>query len=292
MPQKEIFAAIAIQIITCTSAIGLGTDCILCTNMITGECSTTGPTCCAPCYSATGGITTQCPSDCPNSLSFTQVSGTNYEAKCVNKTLGTGKECQYQCISNYFNYSSGGVIGMGGKPVCYKCPTANVSSCTRTGLTCKTGYYHRTSDHTCALCPSNATCTADNFNCAKGYYKASSTSTTCTRCRMIPPPSNTAQQAQPVPPQKPSAIFPPKSHFQIRSANGNLPAIVTTQTKKIPLLGDFFYSLKIFSGVFKLHRPMIKSTNAQMHTTTPGTISSQPTVPIISIATPWPDLPA
>ena len=56
--------------------------------------------------------------------------------------------------------------------------------------------------------------------------------------------------------------------------------------------GRQFYLLKIFSGVFIFNRPIIKSTNAQIQTITPGNINSQPIVPINNIATPSPLRPA
>ena len=130
-----------------------GASCISCTNSITGACTTTGPNCCAPCTSG-GTITpTSCPDDCPSTSFFSQVSGTNYEAKCVDSTF-SGKICKYQCIDGYFNYN-GGVGNLNGTPTCYKCPTANVQSCTRTKLTCKSGYFHFTRSHNCVACVEN-----------------------------------------------------------------------------------------------------------------------------------------
>ncbi|MDE6478190.1 MAG: hypothetical protein K2L94_02990 [Alphaproteobacteria bacterium] len=183
MPTKILFAAIAINLLTSTSLFAV-TSCVTCTNA-SGSCASTGPTCCAPCYSSGGGtVVTGCPDDCPGTL-YTQIDGTNIEARCVTSTSilgGSTKKCEYRCMDGYFKYD-GGLASINGRPTCNKCPTLNYASCTSDKLVCKDGFYYYTRTGQCATCPSNATCTDGmTFACSAGYYRASTAAIACTQC--------------------------------------------------------------------------------------------------------------
>ncbi len=170
LPKKigHFTAALSVTFVTPSlSATCNASNPIACNSYVAGAPAT----CCAPsmaqCVSLCSSSTIQpiCPTSCPSTSSFTDVSGEpEFQAKCVILSDGKTRACQMQCSIGYYALgteeieTSSGTVQSATK--CIKCPDYGLCTGGVAKPSCDKGYYLWSlmviggTQYSCNRCPS------------------------------------------------------------------------------------------------------------------------------------------